>query len=72
MQITRTSPLSGITRTMELDVTEKQMALFRSRQVPIQDCFPHLSADDREFILTGITAEEWDQLESKEDLSEEE
>ncbi len=26
----------------------------------IQDAFPELSADDREFLLTGITPEEWD------------
>ncbi|WP_396189902.1 hypothetical protein [Flavobacterium sp.] len=28
----------------------------------MQDAFPHLSADDREFIMTGITAEEWNEL----------
>lgn len=26
----------------------------------IQDLFPYLSDDDREFLLTGITPEEWD------------
>jgi len=25
----------------------------------IQDIFPHLSDDEREFIMIGITAEEW-------------
>jgi hypothetical protein len=28
----------------------------------IQNAMPHLSADDREFVKTGITGEEWDQL----------
>jgi hypothetical protein len=28
----------------------------------LQDAFPHLSADDREFIKSGITKEEWDEL----------
>ena len=28
----------------------------------VQNAFPDLSADDREFILTGITPEEWDQI----------
>jgi hypothetical protein len=72
MKFTRTSPLSGITRTMDLNVTEEQMALFRSGQIPIQDCFPLLSADEREFIKSGITAEEWEQFVPDEDLSEEE
>lgn len=31
----------------------------------IQDAFPTLSADEREFLLTGITPEEWDELFSK-------
>ena len=28
----------------------------------IQDCFPTLSAEDREFIKTGITPEQWDAM----------
>jgi hypothetical protein len=27
----------------------------------IQDCLPYLSADEREFLMTGITPEEWGQ-----------
>ena len=62
MKIVRTSQVSGITRTLDLDVTEEQLALYSLGQVAIQDCFPGLSADEREFIKTGITAEEWDTL----------
>ena len=59
MKIVRTSMVSGITRTLDLDVTEEQLALFSLGRVAIQDCFPNLSADEREFIKTGLTAEEW-------------
>jgi len=62
MKIARTSQVSGITRTKDLDVTGAQLALFYEGQTPIQDCFPNLSADDREFIKTGITADEWGTL----------
>jgi len=31
-------------------------------RVAIQDCFPGLSADEREYIKTGITADEWENL----------
>jgi hypothetical protein len=62
MKIVRTSQVSGITRSVDLDVTEEQMALFEGGRVAIQDCFPNLSADDREFIKTGITADEWENL----------
>jgi hypothetical protein len=58
MKITRTSPFSGRTTTMDLDITKGQMDLYNSGEM-IQNAFPHLSADDREFIKTGITPDEW-------------
>lgn len=61
MNITRISILSGIERTIDLPVTDEQIKLYCSADRPhIQDCFPNLSRDQREFILTGITQEEWD------------
>jgi hypothetical protein len=62
MIIKRTSEFSGITREVELPVTIEQMGRFESGMETIQDIFPHLSVDDREFIKSGITAEEWDQM----------
>ena len=59
MLITRTSPFSNNTNVMEIDVTEEQIALWESG-VLIQNAMPNLSADEREFIKTGITPEEWD------------
>ena len=61
MMITRTSPVSGITRTLDINVTESQLAAWQAGTL-IQKAMPHLSADDREFIKTGITSEEWDKL----------
>ena len=61
MQITRTSPVSGVTRSLEIPCTEEQMAAYKSGAL-IQVAFPDLTADRREFILTGITKEEWDVL----------
>lgn len=46
----------------ELPVTLQQLERFEKGVETIQDIFPQLSADDREFIKTGITAEEWDNL----------
>ena len=59
MKIIRTSPFSGNTNVMDIDVTEEQIALWESG-VLIQNAMPNLSADEREFIMTGITPEEWD------------
>ena len=61
MTITRKSPLTGITRTKEIDVTIDQILAWEEGEL-IQNAMPHLSADDREFIKSGISAEEWDQL----------
>lgn len=61
MLITRESMLTGIVRTRDLDVNEEQLYQFERGGVMIQDAFPHLSATDREFILSGITEDEWDQ-----------
>lgn len=61
MTITRTSKLTGVTRTKELDVTIEQVLAWEEGEL-IQNAMPHLSADDREFIKTGITGEEWDQF----------
>ena len=60
MKITKTSPFSGIQRTLDLPVTQDQMRKFYSGEGYIQDIFPDLSLGAREFILTGITDEEWE------------
>ena len=43
-------------------VTVKGHDLYRYRQgALIQDAFPSLSADDREFLMTGMSPEGWNQ-----------
>lgn len=60
MQITRKSGFTGIIHTREINVTQEQLDEWQSG-VLIQIAMPHLSADDREFIMTGVTPEEWDE-----------
>ena len=59
MKITMTSMISGKTTTRDIDVEPEQVAAWQSG-VLIQDAMPELSAPDREFIMSGITQEEWD------------
>ena len=61
MQITKTSVHSGITRTLDLDVTFEEVAAWQAGEL-IQVAMPRLDADEREFIKTGITAEEWEEI----------
>ena len=61
MKITKTSIHSGIERTLDLDVTLEEYASWRGGEL-IQNAMPRLNADEREFIKTGVTAEEWDEM----------
>ena len=61
MDITRTSRISGITRTRDIDLTMSEVSDYINGALA-QDAFAHLSVDDREFIISGITPEEWDDL----------
>ena len=61
MTITKTSSFSGNTNTMDIDVTEGQLAAWQGGEL-IQRAMPNLTADEREFLMTGITAEEWEEL----------
>jgi len=59
MFITKQSDLTGITHTMEISVTPAQIKMWYAKGTHIQYEFPFLTAVEREFLLTGITEEEW-------------
>lgn len=52
MIITRFCSMCGQKTERELDITSSQISAYQSG-VLIQDAFPNLDADDREFIKTG-------------------
>ncbi len=58
MQITRTSIISGNTNTMSLDITETQFQAWIDGTLA-QDAMPHLTDEEREFLISGITPKEW-------------
>ena len=58
MLIERTSMISGKTNSMELPITNAQLDRWTGGEL-IQNVFPDLSVDQREFLMTGITPEEW-------------
>jgi hypothetical protein len=70
MEITRKSEYSGITRTLDLNITQEQLDNFNNG-VHLQRAFPHLPPAEREFIKTGITGEEWNEMFPPEDEDEE-
>ena len=60
MKITRTSPLTGVSNTIDLPVTQDQIDRYARREDHVQNIFKNLTPGQREFIMTGITDKEWD------------
>ena len=59
MLIERKSILSGNVNAMDIDVTPAQIDAWEQGML-VQSAMPDLSADEREFIMTGITPNEWE------------
>ena len=60
MYITRRSAMTGQTHTVDLPVTDAQMhEMDQPMRRSLSEIFPNLSLEEREFIRTGITPEEW-------------
>ena len=59
MIVTRRSNITGVVHSADLPVTKDQMMRFERGDGYIQDIFKHLPPEQREFILTGVTPQEW-------------
>lgn len=66
MLIKRKSVITGIERTRDIPVNPDDMIAWETGSCNIQDVMPYLNDNDREFILSGITPEEWDRVFSEE------
>ena len=60
------SCLTGQVSSMVLEITEAQVYDWVNG-ASIQDAMPHMPPEDREFLMTGITAKEWDSMFSDEE-----
>ena len=60
VRVTKTSILSGLAHSMDLPVRQGQIDRWLGGEL-IQDVMPHLSLDQREFLMSGITPDEWDE-----------
>lgn len=61
MQITKTCPFTHKSNTLDVPVTQAQLDAWHGGML-IQDAMPDLSADEREFLMTGIMPDTWDEL----------
>ena len=77
MKIRKKSKATGKVHTMDIpNLTYEQWQHFKVKQQAggpgtyIQDLLPHLTLDEREFIISGTTAEEWQTLFGDDDEKE--
>ena len=64
MKVTRQSLASGKTRTKDLPITPAQYVKYIRGEGYIQDIMPDLPPEDREFIINGVTPEEWNNIQT--------
>lgn len=48
---------------MEIRATTDEINYWIDSKLPIQQTLPWLNDDEREFLMTGITPEEWNAME---------
>jgi len=65
MKITKTSIVTGKTYTKDIPVDPNDMMLYKLEMGSLNDIMPYLTDDDRMFILTGVTKEEWQEAFAK-------
>ena len=61
--IERKSPLTGKINTMEITMNPSDYLAWENGMM-IQHALPYLTADEREFIKTGMIDDEWDKMTS--------
>lgn len=58
--IARRSPLTGKLNEMDIPVTHAQWTAWQTGTL-IQVAMPNLTPEQREFLMTGLLPEEWDE-----------
>lgn len=61
MKVTRKDPLTGKDNTLEIPVTEAQVNQWRGGR-NIQDVMRNLTDDQREFMMTGLMPDSWEEI----------
>jgi hypothetical protein len=62
MKVIQTSLLTGNINSMDLPITAERLFAWRNGKELIQDAFPDLTTEQREFLLTGSTPAEWNDI----------
>lgn len=63
LEVSNRSAFSGKVHTLRLPITHAQIAAWLAGAT-IQHAMPHLSPSEREFLITGVTEDEWAVMEA--------
>jgi hypothetical protein len=66
MKIAKVSPVTARLNVRDINVTSEQMSQWRNGAL-IQEAMPHVSIEDREFLITGATPEDWNAMSLEEE-----
>lgn len=61
MIIVKLNPFNGKTYQWEIPVTQEQINDWQ-KGTKIQNAMPNIGPDQREFLMTGITPDQWEEL----------
>ena len=60
IQVTKQSMITKKMNTMELPITQEHLYIYETvGDILVQDAFPNLDKGQREFLISGITPDEW-------------
>jgi len=73
IQVTRQSAITRKMNTMELPITQEHLDNYDTvGGLLVQDVFPNLDVGQREFLISGITPQEWEETFGEEGDEDEE
>jgi len=61
MEITKKNPFTGVETTLDLNITPLQLERWEQGEL-IQHAMPNLTADEREFLISGLAPGEFESL----------
>lgn len=62
MEIKRVSAISGVERVKDIPVNPDDYIAWKNGEVSMNEAMPYLNDEDREFILSGIIKDEWNEI----------
>lgn len=61
MLITKVNPMTGNENTLNINITNDQINDWQTGTL-IQDAMPNITANEREFLISGMLPDGWDEL----------